>query len=466
MSNFSDSSFYIVGLARTGKAAVEFLLSQGAEVCVWDDDPSAFYDLPVDAVVMSPQSVYGSGIYDRLSGVLLSPGIDNEHAAVEYAVRTSVPLISDISLFACAFPKVPHIAVTGTNGKSTVTLLLSHVLKACGVNAFVGGNIGEPMLQSDYVEAVKEDPLFLLELSSYQIERLHPPKGFSKDLLDDTGFACRSAILLNIAPDHLERHKTMKNYAKAKEKLFDYLAEDGQAIIGIDDDYSKVIFDRLKKAKRKPLPISGVSVPKGGIGVKDGKLWDDVAGKAVLKLDEVPLLQGAHNAQNLAAVYAQLLAYDLPVAKIKAAFKSFKPPKHRQEDVGKKGKLRFINDSKATNSSAVAPAMRAFENIYWIAGGLVKEEDFSSLYDELGNVKGAYFYGVDKDVLETAFQSHIPCQTFSGMEAAFSAACLDAKESKENAVILLSPAAASFDQYRDFTHRGEVFKKLVKSYKT
>lgn len=460
MQAFTRKSFYVVGLARTGCSAVDFLLGCGARVYVWDDDPKALANLQLgraELVVIDPQSLYDRGDYQALQGVLLSPGIGDTHLSALLAVRCGVPLISDISVFAAAFSQARPIAVTGTNGKSTVCLLVAHILNHCGVSARAAGNIGEPILSADSI-AAESQSTFVLELSSYQIERLGSPREHA------TTLTCGVAVLLNIAPDHLERHASMQNYAAIKQSLYKFLATDGVAVVGVDDAYCVDIYNALLGRDKSVIAISGRQYLTHGIGVRDGWLWDGFGNEGIIDLACLPLLAGVHNAQNLAASYAAIAGYGLPLDSVRSALLTFMPLPHRQQRLGQWRNLCFINDSKATNIAAGKPAFEAYDNIYWLAGGILKESDFSVLYPYSERLRGAYFFGRDRAVLEASFSDRVACASFEDMSSAFAMACSDAESGGESSIILLCPLSASFDQFSDFVERGESFAGLVRDF--
>lgn len=415
---WSGKRYAVYGLARSGRATVEALLASGAEVLAWDDRAEAREPFLGRTAVADPLDADLTGY----AGVVVSPGVPlNTHPIKPYANRFSVPVIGDIELFAQARPSLPPhkvVGITGTNGKSTTTALTHHILKTAGVPTTMAGNIGLPILEQD---PLPEGGVYVLELSSYQIDLTYS--------LD-----CDVAVLLNITPDHLDRYESFENYAASKARLF-AMQRNHWAVIGTEDSASKAIADaRAVQLTR----ISGRELPKA--------------------LRKIPALQGLHNWQNAAAARQAALELSINLPTIEAAMKTFRGLPHRMEPVAEIGGVVWINDSKGTNTAATAPALAAFDNIHWIVGGLAKEPGLGECEAELGHVKAAYTIGASGEDFYAILEGRVPVTRSERLECAVSDA---ASAAEPGDTVLLSPACASFDQFRDFEHRGEVFRAAV-----
>jgi UDP-N-acetylmuramoylalanine--D-glutamate ligase len=444
------------GLARTGQASVRALKAGGANVYAWDDnDVQRAQARETGAVDVRWQD----WPWDRLAALILSPGVPlthpKPHDIVLKAKEKSVSVIGDFELFAheirpnrslagCA----PVIAVTGTNGKSTTTALIGHILKQCGFDAQIGGNIGKPILALDPPNG---KTIYVAEVSTFQID-LAP------------GLTADTALLLNLSPDHIDRHGTMQNYAAVKERLMHQAAKDGLVLIGVDDNHSSSIFTKLaSNGGPRPTPVSVGKVLGRGIFVVDGTLYDAQSGRAakVMELSAARRLLGAHNWQNAAFAYAACKPYVKDTRALVAAIESFPGLAHRMEDLGRVGRVRFINDSKATNAEATERALVCFPDIFWIAGGRPKEGGIESLTRHFGRVRKAYLIGEAADAFAMTLDK-APTEISGTLEAAVAHAAADAARSQvTDPVVLLSPACASYDQFKDFEARGDAFRALV-----
>ncbi|MDX1401232.1 MAG: UDP-N-acetylmuramoyl-L-alanine--D-glutamate ligase, partial [Kiloniellales bacterium] len=404
--------------------------------------------------------------WTEVFALLLSPGIPYCHPAphptVAAAKQSGVEVVSDIEIFARAALPASIVAITGTNGKSTTTALICHILAHAGRKTEMGGNIGRGVLA---LEALGADGTYVLELSSYQLETT---SSLSADV----------AILLNISPDHLDRHGGFEGYVKAKKRIFRNARADSSAVIGLDDVASRRIHKDLVSAnKQQVIPVSGAKVIEGGVYQQDGNLIDDRYGmaEAVYCLSRSPALPGEHNAQNAAAAYAACAALGLPREDIIEGLETFPGLVHRQERVAVIDGISYINDSKATNPEAAARALACSQRVYWIAGGRAKEGGFEDLFPYFSNLAGAYLIGEAEEILAAALEKRLKgevrvlrCGT---LEKALEVASSDAKRDKMTTeegdaeiiqpVILLSPACASFDQFPDFEARGNRFRELV-----
>ncbi|WP_262690998.1 UDP-N-acetylmuramoyl-L-alanine--D-glutamate ligase [Kordiimonas aestuarii] len=444
-SAYKGKKIGVFGLARTGVAAVRALEASGADVQAWDDA-----DERRAAVPSSLHNLYDAD-FSELDAVMLAPGVPlthpEPHALVKKCTATGTPIISDFDVFEAArndlaLHKV--VAITGTNGKSTTTALIGHMVAACGRPAAIGGNIGTGILA---LEPLADDGVYVLEMSSFQLDLT---KDFNADI----------AILLNITPDHLDRHGDVAGYVRAKKRLFDMQAASSVAIISVDDDHGAAM---ASSVRGRTVPISVEAAVPGGVYVLNGELFDDLDGKAIScgdLLAHAPMLLGGHNWQNMAAAYAAGRILGLTGANILKAFGSFPGLAHRQETLAFIRGVRLVNDSKATNVDAASRALKAFENIHWIAGGRPKEKNFSALLPLMGDVKQAYLIGEAADAIAHDVGAAVGVTDCRDLEHALELAFANAVDGD---VILLSPACTAFDQFRDFEARGEAFRTLVKA---
>jgi UDP-N-acetylmuramoylalanine--D-glutamate ligase len=454
---FAKSDVAVFGLARSGVASVKSLVEGGARVFAWDDKEVSRAAAKREGAVVMP---FAEWPWPRLNALVLSPGVPlthpAPHAAVLAAKKAGVEIVGDMELFAREIRsdrtksgRAPVIAVTGTNGKSTTTALIGHILSQCGFNAEVGGNIGKAVLDLGPPAAKS---IYVLEVSSYQID-LAP--GLTPDV----------SVLTNITPDHIDRHGTLENYAAVKRRLLDQTAKDGQICVGVDDALTASIYTRFSSGGRDTTPVSVGKVLGRGVFVLDGVLYDAQGQRAapVMNLASAPNLPGMHNWQNAALAYAAVKSLVKDARSIAAAIASFPGLPHRIEDVGRIGKVRFINDSKATNAEAAERALVCFPDIFWIAGGRAKDGGIESLKSHFGRVRKAYLIGEASEQFARTLDGS--AHEISGtLEKAVTSAFADAQNSNIAApVVLLSPACASFDQFADYEQRGDTFRALVKT---
>ena len=458
---FANRTVAVFGLARTGLGAVRSLVAGGTNVIAWDDD-SAARDLGgQEGAEIMPWRQWP---WEKIAALVLSPGVPlthpRPHGVVGHANDAKVPVIGDVELFAReirpdpdAPGKAPVIAITGTNGKSTTTALVGHILKACGFDAQIGGNIGKSVLE---LAPPSPKTIYVLEMSSFQID-------LAPSLTPDV------SILSNLSPDHIDRHGTMDNYAAIKARMLKQTARDGQMVIGVDDDYSASIFTQASLAAKNKSGAQANAVSVGkvlgrGLFVVDGALYDALGARAVKVMDmaDAARLPGAHNWQNAALAFGAVKPFISDVKKITAAIASFPGLAHRMEDVGHIGKVAFINDSKATNADATARALAVYPDIFWIAGGKAKEGGIESLSSFFPRVRRAYLIGEAAPQFARTLDGKAPYETSGTLDAAVAKAAADAIASSALApVVLLSPACASYDQFKDFEQRGDTFRKLV-----
>ena len=426
---FSGKKFAILGLARSGLAAAEALLASGAEVVAWDRQDEAREKLAGRVKLADPLELDLTGF----DAVVVTPGVPlNTHPISNHAAKYGVPIIGDIELFALARPNLPAhkvIGITGTNGKSTTTALVAHALEEAGVPVRMGGNIGVPILGE---EPLAEGGIYVLELSSYQIDLT-------------CSLACEAAALLNITPDHLDRYDGFEAYAFSKGRLFAMQAASQFAVFGAKDAPTRSVAQA--EANRRP---------EGRV-----ETIDMVAYLAMQ--DRWPALQGPHNLENAAAAVAMLEEVGVTAQQWQAAFESYRGLPHRMEVAAAANGVLFINDSKATNQASTAPALAAFPRdpeprIHWIVGGLAKEDGLGECEDHLSEVKAAYTIGEAGPRFAQMLDGKVPVEKCELLCEAVRCALANAIPGD---VILLSPACASFDQFRDFEKRGEHFRQIV-----
>jgi len=340
------------------------------------------------------------------------------------------------------------IAITGTNGKSTTTALVGHILEFAGRDVQVGGNIGMPVLE---LERLAPEGIYVLELSSYQLERV---PSLSLDV----------AVLLNVTPDHLDRHGGMDGYVAAKRIIFDRTVDKATAVVGLEDTQSRgVCLELMAKNRHRIIPISTVARAAGGVWVDNGILTDDTdhGARPIMDLAHAPALPGRHNWQNAAAAYAVTRALGVPASVIAEAVNSFPGLAHRQEKVRTIGRVAYINDSKATNTDSASKALACYDDIYWLAGGIFKEESLGALVEFLPRVRAAFLFGEAAPKFARWLKGKVAVVECGTMDVALTRAHQAAQATHAGGTVLLSPACASFDQFRDFEQRGAKFRAAV-----
>ncbi len=453
VTTYRDRPVAVFGLARSGIAAARALAEGGADVTAWDDsEERREYAASEGINLRHPEELD----WARQAALVVSPGVPLTHPEPHWVVKlahaTQCPIIGDIELFAEMRPSLPiHtvVAISGTNGKSTTTALLAHIIKSCGGEAVACGNIGEAILD---LEPLPADGIYVIEMSSYQIDlthTLHP----------------EIAVLLNITPDHLDRHGGMAGYVGVKRKMFAWQRPTDIAIVGTDDDYGPATVSQLEAGGHSVIPISIAGRQKRGVFVDGGQLWDLDASPAapVCDLREAATLPGEHNWENAACAYATARALGYAPDSIVAGLLSFPGLAHRIEYVGSAAGFAYYNDSKATNTDAAARALACFDRVHWILGGRAKDGGIEALKPWFNRVDRAYLIGeAAEEFAATLTASGVAVEMSVTMDRAVSAA---ADMATPGATVLLSPACASFDQYSDFEARGDHFKALVASLK-
>lgn len=455
LRNYQNKKLGVLGLGKAGMATVSTLLASGAEVFAWDDKEESRNSFShSNSAAKTHMRDPISWPWKELSAVVLGPGVPytypKSHYTVGMALEAEIPVIGDMELFCEAQSNAHKIAITGTNGKSTTTALIAHILSSVGRKMEMGGNIGIPALS---LQPVGTDGCYVLELSSYQL-----------DLVRSAHF--NIALLLNFTPDHIDRHGNMAGYVEAKSHIFDRQNKYDFALISIDDDYSRSVYSELKqRSKAQIIPISRLSSLKQGIFVdKEGMLHDkiDPLNPLAIRIYDIVNLTGRHNWQNAAFAYAACKAYGLAVRDIEKGLRSFPGLRHRLQVVSTIHGVRFINDSKATNADATSNALAPFSNIYWIAGGRAKEGGITSLEPYFDSINHAFLIGEAEEEFAATLEGRVPYTRCGNLANAFEEASKKAfTDRKQNAAILLSPACASFDQWKNFEERGDAFCTMV-----
>ena len=442
---FAGERVAVVGLGRAGLPAARRLASWGAEVSVWDDNADARAAAEAAGLALADPAAAGRFRWEAL---LLSPGIPHRlpraHPAAEAARAAGAPVLCDVEwLFRAARASgsgARFVGITGTNGKSTTTALLDHLLRAAGRESVAGGNLGTAALSLDLLG---DGGTYVLEMSSYMLERT-------------LSVRFDAAAMLNLSPDHLDRHGDMDGYAAAKAAVFARQRPDDLAVLGMDDERSRAM--RVAIAARL-RPVSGTTPQPGGVWAGSGTLRDDAG--PILALAEAPALPGGHNAQNAAAAAAVALDFGLSRAQVAAGLRGFPGLPHRQEKVGEIGGVSFVNDSKATNADSAARALASYDRVVWIAGGMAKEGGIEGLAPFFPRVARAVLIGRDAPALAATLAAHgVPHEVAGTLDAAVPAAAAAARAGAAP-VVLLSPACASWDQFTGFDQRGDRFRALV-----
>ncbi|RJF86554.1 UDP-N-acetylmuramoyl-L-alanine--D-glutamate ligase [Oleomonas cavernae] len=448
--SFRNQRVAVFGLARTGLSAAKALLAGGATVVAWDDKAASRDAAAAEGV---PLGDLRTADWSGIAALVLAPGVPLTHPVphdvVKLAQAAGVPVIGDMELFARSSQRVAGtqvVLITGTNGKSTTTALIAHLIRAAGLPVAVGGNLGTAVLD---LAPVPAGGVYVFEISSYQIDLIDT-------LVPDVG------VLLNITPDHLDRHGGMAGYVATKARLFRGQGAAQTAVVGIDDEYSAGIAAHLEGLGRAVTPITVGQTLAHGVSVVDGVLLDD--GEAVYDLKTLLRLPGAHNWQNAAAAYATLKGLGLARDAALRGLADFPGLAHRMELVATHHGVRYVNDSKATNADAAAKALGAYEHIFWIAGGKPKAGGIEGLDAFWPRIRRAYLIGEAANDFASTLAGHVDAVIVGELAHAVQSAARDAAQvATERPVVLLSPACASFDQFADFEERGDRFRALVQA---
>jgi UDP-N-acetylmuramoylalanine--D-glutamate ligase len=444
MSPFIGQRIAVVGLGRAGLPAALRLREWGAEVTAWDDGPAQ--RAAAERAGLAVRDV-AAGPF-RFDALLLSPGIPHllprPHPAAARAREDSVPVLCDVEFLyravRAAGSGARFLGITGTNGKSTTTALIHHLLTAAGLPCEAGGNLGPPALG---LNILGDDAVYALEMSSYMLERI-------------ATIRFNTAVMLNLSPDHLDRHGSLEGYAAAKAQIFARQTASDLAVLGQDDAATRALAGVVRARLR---PVSGVAPTEGGLWA-EGRLLRDAAG-AIADLAACPALPGAHNAQNAAAAVAVALEAGAPRESLAAALAAFPGLPHRQERIATLGGVLFVNDSKATNADSAARALASYDRVVWIAGGMAKEGGIGSLAPFFPRIARALLIGRDGPALAaTLAAAGVPHEIAGTLEVAVPAAAAAARGGAAP-VVLFSPACASFDQFTGFDARGDAFRRIV-----
>ncbi|WP_137130223.1 UDP-N-acetylmuramoyl-L-alanine--D-glutamate ligase [Rhizobium sp. FY34] len=449
VTTFAGRPVALFGLGGSGLATAKALVAGGADVTAWDDNPDSVAKAKAEGI--STCDLHGID-WSLQAAFVLSPGVPlthpKPHWTVDLARAAGVEIIGDVELFVrerrAYAPDCPFIAITGTNGKSTTTALIAHILRSSGRDTQLGGNIGTAVLTLDPPKAGR---FYVVECSSYQIDlapTINPTAG----------------ILLNLTPDHLDRHGTMQHYADVKERL---VAGSDTAVVGVDDTYCTLIADRIARAGVSVKRISRRNVLSDGFYAQGSQIIAASGGATdmLADLDGIDTLKGSHNAQNAAAAIAACLAVGVSREEICAGLKSFPGLKHRMQPVARIGRATFVNDSKATNADAAAPALSSYARIFWIAGGLPKAGGIASLAPLFPRIVKAYLIGEAAPEFAATLGETVPYEISGSLDRALLHAAADALADGQEVAVMLSPACASFDQFRNFEIRGDTFVSLV-----
>ena len=445
----------VMGLGRSGLATAVALQASGAKVWAWDDSPERRAAAAAAGVTLRDLT---QADCSEVAALVLAPGIPHtyptRHPVAAAARAAGVEIIGDIELLARAEHEATWIGITGTNGKSTTTSLIGHILKLTGRSVAVGGNLGTAVLT---LPPMGPSGTYVLELSSYQLEQTFAAP-FSV------------AVLLNVTPDHLDRHGGMDGYIYAKSLIFKQKSvvtplPPLTAVVGVDDGSSRLLCHEIE---RRPdvtvIPISVERKVAGGVYLRHGVLIDDTESKAeeIVDLRTIATLPGQHNWQNACAAYAAVRAVGAHPALAARAMQSFPGLAHRQQLVAEIAGTRFVNDSKATNADAAGKALACYHNIYWILGGKAKEGGLDGLEPLMGRIRHAFLIGAATESFAAWLDGKVDYTRCGTLDAAVAeAGRMALAERRPGGCVLLSPACASFDQFSDFEARGAAFVGCV-----
>lgn len=460
---FAGRKVALFGLGGSGIVTALSLMAGGAEVAAWDDNEASRAKAGGQGIAIVDLA---AADWTGFAALVLAPGVPLTHPQPHWTVgkaqAAGIEIIGDIELFfrerVKLAPHAPVVCITGTNGKSTTTALIAHVLKQAGRDVQMGGNIGTAVLA---LEPPAEGRIHVIECSTFQID-------LAPSIQPSVG------LQMNLTPDHLDRHGTLANYAAIKERL---VAAADVAIIGVDDEPSRQMAERRAASGRPLVRISGDAALAEGVfaetGEQDGERVTEIVESrdgqraVVANLAGIGSLRGAHNAQNAAAAFAACAALGLGAGEIAAGFRSFPGLPHRMEQLGRIGRVVFINDSKATNADSTEKALTSFRDIFWILGGKAKEGGIEPLRRYFPNIARAYLIGAASDLFAATFDDdgRVAYERSVTLDQAVAAATRDAlaQPGEGEIAVLLSPACASYDQFPNFEVRGDSFRRLVQA---
>src|SRR5580698_6386453 len=453
ITSFAGKTVAVFGLGGSGLASCHALKAGGAEVVAGDDGADKLAEAAKAGFVTADLR---NENWSRFAALILTPGAPLTHPAPHWSVlmarQAGIEVIGDIELFCRErkrhAPDAPFVAITGTNGKSTTTALVAHLMREAGHDVQIGGNIGTAILK---LEPPRAGRIHVIEMSSYQIDltpSLDPSVG----------------ILLNVSEDHIDRHGTLEHYAAVKERLVTGVQKQGTAIVGVDDGWSRNIADRIERSGKRVVRISVKNPLADGVYVERETILRASGGarSEIARIGGIGSLRGLHNAQNAACAAACALALGVSREVLQNGLRSFPGLAHRMEQVGRRGHVLFVNDSKGTNADAAAHALSSFGDIFWIAGGKPKLGGITSLAEYFPRIRKAYLIGEAAQEFAGTLEGKAPYEISETLDVAVANAARDAEASGlPDPVVLLSPACASFDQYRNFEIRGAKFRDLV-----
>ncbi|MFA6267871.1 MAG: UDP-N-acetylmuramoyl-L-alanine--D-glutamate ligase [Pseudolabrys sp.] len=457
VTTFAGKKVAVFGLGGSGLLTARALKAGGAHVIACDDAPLKMEQAQAAGIETANLAEID---WSDVAALVLAPGVPlthpTPHWTVQRAHREGVEIIGDIELFcrerAASGIECPLVAITGTNGKSTTTALTAHLINSAGRDAQMGGNIGVPALA---LEPFAPGRHYVLEVSSYQID-------LAPSLRPSVG------VLINVSPDHLDRHGTMENYAAIKTLLVAQVEQGGTAVIGVDDRYARAAADRVEHAGRNVVRVSVEGALRDGYFAEGSRIMRSVGGKShpAAQLAGIGSLRGTHNAQNAACAVAICVALGIELPDIQRGLVSFPGLAHRMQTVGAKktatGSILYVNDSKATNADSAAKALASFHDIFWIAGGKPKAGGIESLSEFWPRIAKAYLIGEAASDFARTLDGKVDYEINEVLSKAIDAATRDAEAAGlKEAVVLLSPACASFDQYPNFEVRGKAFVDLA-----
>jgi UDP-N-acetylmuramoylalanine--D-glutamate ligase len=451
LSNFSNCKIGIFGLGKTGLDSLNAFSIEETQIIAWDDNKENI--LRIKKTIDKTKNIYFSSMIDpfdvkKLDFVIVSPGVPNKypapHKIFSICERYNIPVITDIDILFKACPVANYVGVTGTNGKSTTASLINHILGMSHYKSALGGNIGKPVLSLPNFDNPTEN--YVIELSSYQL-----------DLMQEYKF--NVATLLSVTPDHLDRYESFDDYKNAKIKIFHNQNKNDFAVISLNNEVNRAIFKELKLSnKQKIIPISSKEIVDNGISVMNNIIYDNYFEHKTFNIIVPNSLIGPHNAENIAVAYAAAKALNVEIKSIINSLNSFIGLPHRMELFFQTGNLTFVNDSKATNIASCKEVLDSFKDIYWIAGGIFKEKSVEELGNHLKEVRHCYLIGKDSyKFIQILKAKKIPYSISNTIENALS----EIKDVVKGGTILLSPCCSSFDQWKNFEERGDVFKSLV-----
>jgi UDP-N-acetylmuramoylalanine--D-glutamate ligase len=455
ITSFAGKTVAVFGLGGSGLASCHALRAGGAEVVAGDDGAEQLAEAEKAGFRTADLRKVP---WTNFAALVLAPGVPLTHPAPHWSVflarEGGIEVIGDIELFCRErrrhAPDAPFVAITGTNGKSTTTALIAHLMRVAGYDTQMGGNIGTAILS---LEPPRRGRVHVVEMSSYQIDltpSLDPAVG----------------ILLNVSEDHIDRHGTLENYAAVKERLVAGVQPQGTAIIGVDDMFGRNTADRLERAGRRVVRVSVKNPLANGFYVEHETIVraDGGARSEIARVGGIGSLRGLHNAQNAACAAACAVALGVGRDVLQKGLRSFPGLAHRMEQVGRNGNVLFVNDSKGTNADATAHALSSFGDIFWIAGGKPKQGGITSLSGFFPRIRKAYLIGEAAKEFSETLGDRVPYEMSETLDVAVASAARDADASGlPEAIVLLSPACASYDQFRNFEIRGARFRELVQA---